>query len=125
MNSPQRRLLVVDDEQAIRESLVLGLSDYGWDVTEASTSHSALEFDTPFDAYLIDLSLPDQDGFELSRLLGKRFGGVPIVLLTGYLNPKIQEEAKDHNISVVMKKPFKFEELDRVLKGLCDYRRPN
>lgn len=113
-------MLVVDDENAIRESLVLGLADFGWDVTGAHDSHSALEYDTPFDVYLIDLSLGDQDGFELARILGKRFGGAPIVLLTGYLNEQIQEEAKNHNISLVMKKPFRFEELDRVLKALCE-----
>jgi len=115
---PKKRLLVVEDEEAIRESLVLGLSDYGWDVTEACDSHAALEFDTPFDIYLIDMQLPDQDGIELGRLIGKRFGKVPIVLLTGYLNGQLQDMADKNNISLVLRKPFRFEELDRALKAL-------
>jgi len=117
-----KRLLVVDDEDAIRESLVLGLADYGWDVSEACNCQSALEFDSAFDVYLIDLSLPDMDGFDLARTLGKRFGHVPIVLLTGYINEKIQQDAMAYNISAVMKKPFRFEDVDRVLKDLCDSR---
>ena len=115
---PKKRLLVVDDEEAIRESLVIGLSDYGWDVTEAPNSSAALDFDTPFDIYLIDLRLPDRDGFELARILGKRFGKVPIVLLTGYISAQMQETAHANNISLVLKKPFRFEDIDRALKTL-------
>ena len=120
----KKRLLVVDDEDAIRESLVIGLGDYGWDVTEAANSSSALDFDTPFDVYLIDLSLPDDNGIELAQTLGKRFGAIPIVLLTGYLNSGIEDEAKEGNISVIVKKPFRFEELDQVLKNLCEPKKP-
>ncbi len=115
-----KRLLVVEDEDAIRESLVLGLDDYGWEVTEAATSGSALEFDVPFDAYLLDLSLPDEDGLWLARQIEKRFGSVPVVLLTGYISPDLKEKAKECKIDAVVNKPFRFEELAKVLKNLCE-----
>ena len=111
---------MVEDEETIRESLALGLDDYGWEVTEAATSCSALEFDVPFDAYLLDLSLPDKDGLWLARQIEKRFGSVPVVLLTGYISPQIKKEAKECKIGAVVNKPFRFEELAKVLEDVCE-----
>jgi DNA-binding response OmpR family regulator len=44
-----KKVLVVDDEDTIRETLALGLSDFGWEVTKCPSCSSALEHETPFD----------------------------------------------------------------------------
>lgn len=120
-----KKVLVVDDEDTIRETLALGLSDFGWEVTKCPNCSSALKHDTPFDVYLIDLSLPGEDGLQLAAGIKKKFGKVPIVLLTGYLTESLEKEAKKCSISAIVRKPFKFEELDKVLNEVCAKKKAN
>ncbi len=81
-----KRLLLVDDDRTLRQSLVeqLRLVDE-FDCREADTGRSALDIagKERFDAILLDIGLPDMDGREVCRLMRK--GGVssPIIMLTG------------------------------------------
>src|SRR5207237_1918717 len=78
------RLLVVDDEQSIRELLAASLRFAGFDVHTAATGHEALrsaERDEP-DLVLLDVMLPDLDGFEVVRWLRKGGRTVPVLFLT-------------------------------------------
>ena len=113
-----KRILVVDDEESIRESLAMGLEEFGWKASHASSAAEALDFDTPFDCYILDLSLPDQDGFILAGKIRDRFKQAPVVIFSGYLNDSIKQEAKANGIDAVMKKPFRFEEVNKVLASV-------
>ena len=73
-------LLVVEDEDAIAEPLVEGLRREGFDVTRAATGAEAL--DAPaVDLVLLDLRLPDMDGYAVCRELRAR-SDVPIIMVT-------------------------------------------
>jgi DNA-binding response OmpR family regulator len=74
------RILVVEDEDAIAEPLVAGLRREGFDVTRAATAAAALASDTG-DIVLLDLRLPDGDGFDVCRRLRDR-SDVPIIVVT-------------------------------------------
>jgi DNA-binding response OmpR family regulator len=74
------RLLVVEDEDSIAEPLVEGLRDEGFDVTRVATGHDALGAD-PVDLVLLDVRLPDIDGFAVCRELRAR-SDVPIIMVT-------------------------------------------
>ena len=74
------RLLVVEDEDAIAEPLVEGLEREGFDVARAATGAEALQAD-PADLVLLDLRLPDMDGYAVCRELRSR-SGVPIIMVT-------------------------------------------
>jgi DNA-binding response OmpR family regulator len=73
-------LLVVEDEDPIAEPLVEGLRREGFDVTRAASGGEALEA-PPADLVLLDLRLPDMDGFDVCRELRAR-SGVPIIMVT-------------------------------------------
>ncbi|GAB3154993.1 response regulator transcription factor [Microbispora hainanensis] len=87
-----RHLLVVDDEPVVRELLAATLRFAGYEVTSAATGAQALENAraTPPDLVLLDVMLPDMDGFEVIRrlrelprpLVGGRPGQVPVLFLT-------------------------------------------
>jgi len=87
-----RHLLVVDDEPVVRELLAATLRFAGYEVTSAATGTQALENarTTPPDLVLLDVMLPDMDGFEVIRrlrelprpLAGGRPGQVPVLFLT-------------------------------------------
>jgi DNA-binding response OmpR family regulator len=74
------RILLVEDEDGIAEPLALGLGREGFLVERAATGGEALEADTP-DLVLLDLRLPDVDGFDVCRRLRER-SDVPIIVVS-------------------------------------------
>jgi two-component system response regulator RegX3 len=74
-------ILVVEDEDAIADPLVAGLRREGYDVSRVANGESALEAAAPADLVLLDLRLPDIDGFDVCRRLRER-SRVPIIVLT-------------------------------------------
>ena len=73
-------ILVVEDEDAIADPLVAGLRREGYDVSRVETGGRALEA-PPADLVLLDLRLPDIDGFDVCRRLRER-SRVPIIVLS-------------------------------------------
>jgi DNA-binding response OmpR family regulator len=73
-------ILVVEDEDAIADPLVAGLRREGYDVSRVATGEDALEAAST-DLVLLDLRLPDIDGFDVCRQLRQR-SRVPIIVLT-------------------------------------------
>jgi two-component system, OmpR family, response regulator RegX3 len=74
------RILLVEDEHAIAEPLVEGLTREGFDVTHVDNGADALAAPEP-DLVLLDLRLPDIDGFDVARELRGR-SRVPIIMIT-------------------------------------------
>lgn len=78
------RILVVDDEPSIIDAVSTVLRYEGYEVSEATTGRSALALaqEQPFDLLVLDVMLPDLDGFEVTRRLRADGIGVPVVFLT-------------------------------------------
>jgi DNA-binding response OmpR family regulator len=83
MASQAPRILLVDDEHAIQKLLAFPLRKDGYDVVAATTGNEALERfrDGEFDLVVLDVMLPQVDGFEVCRQLRAR-SSVPIIMLT-------------------------------------------
>jgi two-component system cell cycle sensor histidine kinase/response regulator CckA len=84
---PERpRILLVEDEMAVREMLADGLAMHGFDVVSAETAEQAelLAREQTFDLLLSDIDLPGQNGAELAASLRNRFPDLAIVLMSGY-----------------------------------------
>ncbi len=73
-------VLIVEDEDAIADPLVEGLRREGYVVTRVATGEAALAADEP-DVILLDLRLPDMDGYDVCRAIRAR-SGVPIIMVT-------------------------------------------
>ena len=83
MSKQPPRILLVDDEQSIQTLLTYPLRKEGYDVVSALDGQEALERfrEGSFDLVVLDLMLPQVDGFEVCRQLRAR-SGVPIIMLT-------------------------------------------
>ena len=83
-NESAGRVLVVDDESSITDLLSTALRYMGYEVTTARTGMSALEAAsrTPPDVVVLDVMLPDIDGFEVCRRLRADGDFVPVIFLT-------------------------------------------
>lgn len=81
-----KKILVAEDESAIREFIVINLKRSGYDVTEAADGAEAVrlydEAGGAFDVCLLDIMMPEMDGIEVCKELRKRSASVGIIILT-------------------------------------------
>jgi two-component system, OmpR family, response regulator len=120
MSNPAARLLVVDDEPTVRELLSAALRFTGFAVTSAGTGAEALallEKETP-DLVVLDVMLPDLDGFEVVRRLRDRRGSVPILFLTARDAPDDVVTGLALGGDDYVTKPFNLEELVLRIKAI-------
>jgi two-component system, cell cycle response regulator DivK len=117
--------LVVDDFQDNREMFAEFLSLYGYVVAEAATGREALAraFELIPDVILMDLSLPELDGWEATRYLKRdeRTSHIPVVALTGHALADHSREAREAGCDAFLTKPCMPEalvaEIARLLAG--------
>ena len=75
------RVLLVEDDEPVAESLRRGLLRYGFEVAWVTTGAAALSHAEPYDVVLLDLGLPDTDGLDVCKALRER-GEVPIIVIS-------------------------------------------
>ncbi|MDD0854864.1 response regulator [Halobacteriovorax sp. GB3] len=107
-----KKILVVDDEELIREALVDLLLGKGYEAYPSSSGNQAftLTENESFDLVISDLRMDDGDGLELSRKLYDKFGeSLPVIILTGYIDSAGSDLPS--NVKEVVKKPIRFKKL--------------
>ena len=109
-----KRVLVVEDENSIREMEVLNLRMAGWEVLEAASAERALELlhqNPPCDAALLDIMLPGMDGLSLCETIRRDDADIGIIIVSA----KGQEADKIRGLSIgaddYITKPFSVSEL--------------
>lgn len=114
------RLLVVEDEEAIAQGLVLNLERKGWRVELATDGPEALEkaASGPFDLIVLDVRLPGLDGFEVCQRLRQRADFTPILILTARSQPDDVVYGLKLGADDYMVKPFDLAELLARVEGL-------
>jgi DNA-binding response OmpR family regulator len=75
------RVLLVEDDEPVAQSLRRGLKRYGYDAEWVTTGAAALAHSGPYDVVLLDLGLPDTDGLDVCKALRDR-GDVPIIVIS-------------------------------------------
>ena len=111
--SNRLRILVVDDEPAIRRFLRTSLTSQGYRVAEAEDGGSALEHlrGNPVDILVLDLGLPVVDGFEVIKRLRESKSDIPIIVLSSRTDEAGKVRALDLGADDYVTKPFGLEEL--------------
>jgi two-component system response regulator AtoC len=112
------RVLIVDDDDALRESLAMILSAEGYELVSAARGDEALERidETPVDVVLCDLRMPGIDGFELIPQLCRRLPGVPVILMSAHGTTDLAIEAIERGAYDYLAKPFQPSELLLLLR---------
>jgi len=112
------RVLIVDDDEALRESLEFVLASEGYDVLTADCGEAALDRveEHRIDLVLCDGSLPGIDGFELMPQIARRLPGVPIVLMSALGTQDLAAEAMQRGAYDYVVKPFQRNEVILTLR---------
>jgi two-component system response regulator MprA len=108
------KILVVDDERAVRESLRRALELEGYEIELAEDGRQALERlareDQP-DAVILDVLMPGVDGLEVCRTLRSQGSRLPVLMLTARTQVEDRVEGLDAGADDYLTKPFALEEL--------------
>ena len=114
------RLLVVEDEVKLANLLRRGLEEEGYAIDTAADGGEALWLaqENPFDAVVLDVMLPDVDGFEVCRRLRASGRWAPVLMLTARDSVPDRVEGLDAGADDYLTKPFSFAELLARLRAL-------
>jgi len=113
------RILVIEDEEEVRELLKDVLADSGHEVETASSSGQGVELfkEKAFDLVFTDLGMPGMSGWQVAEEVKKLNKHTPIILMTGWDVQLMDNEMRDRGVDFIVNKPF---QLDQLLKLVHD-----
>lgn len=114
------RLMIVDDELIVRESLLNWFSRYGHEVETAASGVQALEKleQKPFQLLFVDIKMPGMDGLELLGKVKEEYPDTMVVIITAYGSIESAVKAMRNGASDYLLKPFKPEQLSLVMERI-------
>jgi two-component system copper resistance phosphate regulon response regulator CusR len=114
------RILLVDDDIELSETIASGLAEHGFDVTRASTYGEGATRAVlgTFDVIILDVMLPGGSGFDLCRHIRNRGIATPILMLTARDTVEDRVSGLDQGADDYLTKPFAFRELIARVKAL-------
>jgi len=116
-------ILVVDDEDALRNVLSSELQSEGYSVVSAGDGDEAIAIlqQKIFDLVLLDIKMPRVDGFEVLRFIKERHANTKVIMLTGFADLKNAIESKKLGAEDFVSKPYDLVDLlttiERVLSS--------
>jgi PAS domain S-box-containing protein len=115
------RILVVDDEEPVRETLAEMLVAVNHSVELAGSGHEAVEKlrAGSFDLVFTDLAVPEMDGWETARAIRKEWPNMQIVLVTGYGPTTVPPAGEEKLVDAIIGKPFDFAQVSSTLNSLA------
>lgn len=112
-------IMVVDDEEMIRSTAKIFLTEMGYEVLIAENGLEALEIferkNDIIDLVIMDMIMPEMNGPECFRAMKKIHPEVRTIFSTGFMNEKEFDELKTEGIQAVILKPYRYAELSRVV----------
>jgi len=125
MSITNASILVVDDEEIIREALEALLTAEGYRVTTAATGQQGIDAigAKPVDAVLLDLMLPDKTGIEVLDEIRRQDDELPVIMVTAYGTIEGAVAATKQGAFYYFTKPFKNDEVLAVLRNAVERRR--
>jgi CheY-like chemotaxis protein/nitrate reductase NapAB chaperone NapD len=121
----EKRVLIIDDEPAIRRNLMFGLTQEGYTCTACPDGISAIhELSAAFDKgesydYLItDIFMPDIDGMKILTVIKNEFPALPVLVITGFGDESLKAMALAEPNTGYLDKPFEIPQLVEALEAL-------
>ncbi len=112
------RVLVVDDDEGVRDYLGAVLERRGYEVRSAATGEDAIAqaLESPPDLVTLDVMLPGIDGLEALRRLKQALPAIPVIMLSGHAPARAGDEALRLGAEGFLRKPFDPEDLELAVK---------
>jgi CheY-like chemotaxis protein len=115
-----KTLLIVEDDEAVRQVIVEMVEDWEWDILEASNGIHGLALfrDNLPEVVLTDVLMSGLDGFQLTAEIKSIRPQTPVIIMTALSIPHLQEKVRNVGASGFLWKPFEPEDLRAALRRL-------
>ena len=119
------RILIVDDEAVVRDSLGKWMTEEGFTVKTVGSAHEALNAFQPqtWDVALLDIKMPGIDGIELQQRLHEADPDLIVIVMTGYASVETAVQALKQGAYDYICKPFEPDELVHTINNALEHRR--
>jgi len=115
----EKKVLLIDDEEDMDWLLKKILNEAGYDCLTATTGKEGVEifdmFSKEIGAVILDLKLPDMNGWEVARYIKQISPDTPVAMVTGWHVGLNEEKMKVEGVDLVVNKPFEMDKLRRVM----------
>ncbi|MBI1805050.1 MAG: response regulator [Ignavibacteriae bacterium] len=110
---PTHRILIVDDEDDLRELLSHVLSTQGYEIQSASNGEEAIAAlqRGSYDLALLDIQMPKMNGIQVLQFINKNAPSTKAIMLTGYSDLKNAMEAREFGARDFISKPYKLDDI--------------
>ena len=116
-------MLLVDDDEKVRELVRINLEFEGYTVREAADADEGLAAidEAKPDLVLLDVMMPHVDGWEMLRRMQERYGAgaIPVVMFSGKADEQAAQEAASRGVQAFVGKPFDLQQLVEQTKQLA------
>ena len=115
------KIMLVDDEAIVRETLSDFLRDCGHQVDELPDGREAVAAlkVRKYSLAIIDLQMPGLDGYALLGRIRETMPELPVIVMTGHGTDEIEQRVQAFGSAVLMRKPIKLRELEDLMAKLC------
>jgi putative two-component system response regulator len=122
---PKEKILLVDDEEAIRCILNKGLAMRGYTCDEAESGDQALQKlgKSPSDLVIMDINMPGRLGSDVLTDIVNRFPETAVIMASGITDPKVMAQCIKDGAQDFINKPFRFEQVLQSVNGTLDKRK--
>lgn len=125
MTTPKEKILLVDDEEAIRQILNKGLAMHGFDCEEAENADQAIKKleKKASDLVIMDINMPGKRGSEVLPTITQRFPETAVIMASGITDTKIIAQCIKNGAQDYISKPFRFDQVLQSVNGTLDKRK--
>ncbi|MEA2030281.1 MAG: response regulator [candidate division Zixibacteria bacterium] len=115
MNKKENHILVVDDDNNLRELLIDTLDVIGYTADSAVDGIDALEKlkDTSYDLMISDIKMPEMDGLRLLQKTKRHYPNMPVIIITGFATPELMGRASPDGF---LAKPFRISAIEQLIE---------
>ena len=119
------KILIVDDEPRMCDSLKALLSGQSYDIHTGNSGREAIEYlaGNSFDLVLLDMVMPDMDGFQVMDYIEHHSPDTLVIVITGHASTESAVKALRSGANDYLTKPFEHEELLKTVKNAIDQKR--
>jgi len=121
------RVLVVDDQAAVRAMICIVLRVNHFEIVEAGSAAAALQAfeDSTFDLAIVDIFLQGSNGFDLIRTMRERVANLPVVAISGMTALDFLSQSPELSNVACLQKPFRPVELMRTIEAVLGSVQPS
>jgi YesN/AraC family two-component response regulator len=114
----RKKIMIVDDEESLLKSITRFLKIWGYEfdaITSSSLAFKKIENNSKYDLVIMDISMPEMNGINLTRIIKEKYPDLPCIIMTGFADGSNRRESYLAGCDNYILKPFSPMDLKTVI----------